>query len=164
MSLIDQIKKELENASPEDKELIKKLLLKEDEPPKKRRTRAEKKNIKQSSYEQRPSSQQRVRPLNQNQQQPQPKKVKQERQSRTEPLNMNRPNLFVDQGFANQCKSDVKTDQKLSGSNATTPRGNLRMENAVCRKCQQTFQVAPQIISNDPEFGPSIICNDCGGR
>jgi hypothetical protein len=59
--------------------------------------------------------------------------------------------------------TDKKTDRLLAGDNQVTPRnGTPNLIEIECAgDCGYVYEVSPAMIFNDPEKGPTFVCNDC---
>ena len=81
---------------------------------------------------------------------------------------VDRPNLFVEQAEKligkqglNAHKSDVKIDQKLSGKNNVTSRGDRsELVDAKCRSCGTVWEVSHKLVQRD-EDGIRFVCDNC---
>lgn len=88
------------------------------------------------------------------------------KQARLEPISIteDRPNLFLEQGFAGLHQKDIKIDQKLTGNNPVTQR-NTRNDliEIECDRCGDLWRVSTKMIYRDDE-GLHFICDDCQKR
>ena len=75
-----------------------------------------------------------------------------------------RPTLFLEQGFDDFAKSDVKIDKLLNeDKNPTERRNEITYWSVDCSQCGKTFECHPSMVYRDDD-GYVAICNKCGGR
>ena len=71
-----------------------------------------------------------------------------------------RPNLFFERGFDEECRADSKIDKKLAGNNVITPRAPTRLVTVECQECGLEYDVSPKLVLMD---GSRVIftCDNC---
>lgn len=73
----------------------------------------------------------------------------------------NRPNFFINNGFAELHQEDIKIDQKLKGNNAPVDRG-VRNEliDVRCNHCGRDYTVSVKLVQRDVD-GIRFMCDKC---